>query len=266
VVRVRDYSWVVFTSRNGADAFFDRLTELGRDARAFGDAKIAAIGPKTAAALSARGIRVDLVPTAFVNEAVAAELLERTQPGERVLEIGTGWGGFALHAASRYGCHVTTTTISREQHAMARERIDDHRLFIRRHDALRCWQSFTFPDDMRRVVIEHLHRLGLCDQDAAVRRENDCQQQRGHRRARHINGHDAIKLVLGGKFAAKRNAFRYWVDAVTFQPAEMQFPPFSAATTITVNWIPKTPALVKQTNTPDVPAGYRRVPPPRGFH
>jgi len=46
------------------------------------------------------------------------------QPGDRVLEIGTGWGGFALHAASRYGCHVTTTTISREQHAMARARID----------------------------------------------------------------------------------------------------------------------------------------------
>ena len=46
------------------------------------------------------------------------------QPGDRVLEIGTGWGGFALHAASRYGCHVTTTTISREQHAMARERIE----------------------------------------------------------------------------------------------------------------------------------------------
>ena len=46
------------------------------------------------------------------------------QPGDRVLEIGTGWGGFALHAAGRYGCHVTTTTISREQHALARERID----------------------------------------------------------------------------------------------------------------------------------------------
>ena len=85
VARVRDYGWVVFTSRNGADAFFDRLREIGRDARAFGDAKIAAIGPKTAAALAARGIRVDLVPTAFVNEAVAAELLARTQPGERVL-------------------------------------------------------------------------------------------------------------------------------------------------------------------------------------
>jgi cyclopropane-fatty-acyl-phospholipid synthase len=40
-------------------------------------------------------------------------------PGDRVLEIGTGWGGFALYAATRRGCHVTTTTISREQHAHA---------------------------------------------------------------------------------------------------------------------------------------------------
>lgn len=44
-------------------------------------------------------------------------------PGDRVIEIGTGWGGFALHAAGRYGCHVTTTTISREQHALASARI-----------------------------------------------------------------------------------------------------------------------------------------------
>ena len=46
------------------------------------------------------------------------------KPGEHVLEIGTGWGGFALHAAQHYGCRVTTTTISRQQHQLARERID----------------------------------------------------------------------------------------------------------------------------------------------
>ncbi len=45
------------------------------------------------------------------------------RPGDRVVEIGTGWGGFAVHAARHYGCHVTTTTISREQHALAAERI-----------------------------------------------------------------------------------------------------------------------------------------------
>lgn len=42
---------------------------------------------------------------------------------DRVVEIGTGWGGFAIHAATHYGCHVTTTTISREQHDLACERV-----------------------------------------------------------------------------------------------------------------------------------------------
>ena len=42
---------------------------------------------------------------------------------DHVLEIGTGWGGFAIYAASRYGCHVTTTTISAQQFALAEQRV-----------------------------------------------------------------------------------------------------------------------------------------------
>jgi cyclopropane-fatty-acyl-phospholipid synthase len=45
------------------------------------------------------------------------------RPGQHLLEIGTGWGGLAIHAASHYGCRVTTTTISREQYDLARERV-----------------------------------------------------------------------------------------------------------------------------------------------
>jgi cyclopropane-fatty-acyl-phospholipid synthase len=44
-------------------------------------------------------------------------------PQTRVIEIGTGWGGFALRAAATTGCHVTTATISQEQHALASERV-----------------------------------------------------------------------------------------------------------------------------------------------
>jgi cyclopropane-fatty-acyl-phospholipid synthase len=47
----------------------------------------------------------------------------RLSPSDHLLEIGTGWGGLAIHAASRYGCRVTTTTISREQHEWAAERV-----------------------------------------------------------------------------------------------------------------------------------------------
>ncbi len=45
------------------------------------------------------------------------------QPHDHVLEIGTGWGGFALHAARHYGCRVTTTTISRSQFELACARV-----------------------------------------------------------------------------------------------------------------------------------------------
>ena len=44
---------------------------------------------------------------------------------DSVIEIGTGWGGFAMHAARHYGCHVTTTTISQQQHDYAAQAIRD---------------------------------------------------------------------------------------------------------------------------------------------
>jgi len=67
-------------------------------------------------------------PDMTLREAQEAKLdlvcrkLELT-PEDHVLEIGTGWGSFALHAAGRYGCRVTTTTISKEQYAVAAERV-----------------------------------------------------------------------------------------------------------------------------------------------
>jgi cyclopropane-fatty-acyl-phospholipid synthase len=45
------------------------------------------------------------------------------KPSDHLVEIGTGWGGMALYAAKNFGCKVTTTTISREQHALASQRI-----------------------------------------------------------------------------------------------------------------------------------------------
>ncbi len=47
----------------------------------------------------------------------------KLEPEDRVLEIGTGWGGFAVHAARNYGVHVTTTTISDQQYTFAENRI-----------------------------------------------------------------------------------------------------------------------------------------------
>jgi cyclopropane-fatty-acyl-phospholipid synthase len=67
-------------------------------------------------------------PEADLREASLAklELICRRldlRPADHVIEIGTGWGGFACYAAEHYGCRVTTTTISREQHAYATRRV-----------------------------------------------------------------------------------------------------------------------------------------------
>ncbi|MDE1165056.1 MAG: cyclopropane-fatty-acyl-phospholipid synthase [Pseudomonas sp.] len=47
------------------------------------------------------------------------------KPSDHLLEIGTGWGSMALYAAQHYGCRVTTTTLSKEQFAFTRQRIDE---------------------------------------------------------------------------------------------------------------------------------------------
>ncbi|MDA3963277.1 MAG: cyclopropane-fatty-acyl-phospholipid synthase [Planctomycetota bacterium] len=68
-------------------------------------------------------------PAASLSEAQQHknELLCRAlnlQASDHLVEIGTGWGGFAVQAASTYGCRVTTTTISDDQHRIAQQRVD----------------------------------------------------------------------------------------------------------------------------------------------
>jgi uroporphyrinogen III methyltransferase/synthase len=85
VASVSDYDIAVFTSPNGVEAFFDRLGRLGRDARALGGLTVAAMGPGTAAALGAHGIKADIVPDTFVAEALAGALVAAGVSGKKVL-------------------------------------------------------------------------------------------------------------------------------------------------------------------------------------
>lgn len=74
---VSNYDWVLFTSANGVDCFFQALAGIGRDARAFGAAKVGVIGPKTAQALERFGVRADLVADEYIGESLAEALLGR---------------------------------------------------------------------------------------------------------------------------------------------------------------------------------------------
>lgn len=82
---LHSYHWLIFTSVNGVEHFFLRLRHAGKDTRALGYAKIAAIGSATANALLSFGIHADLVPEEFRAEAVVAALAPILPPRARVL-------------------------------------------------------------------------------------------------------------------------------------------------------------------------------------
>jgi cyclopropane-fatty-acyl-phospholipid synthase len=84
------------------------------------------------------------------------------RPSDHLLEIGTGWGALAVHAASRYGCRVTTTTISREQHDLAVARVRDAGLEGRVDVVLRDYRELRGTYD-KLVSIEMIEAVGWKD-------------------------------------------------------------------------------------------------------
>ncbi len=91
------------------------------------------------------------------NESLCRKL--RLAPGDHVLEIGTGWGGWSLHAAQTHGCRVTTATISRQQFDLARRRIAAAGLAGRIEVVLRDYRDLTGRYD-KIVSIEMMEAVG----------------------------------------------------------------------------------------------------------
>ena len=124
------YRWIVFTSANGVDAFFDRgLSPIGFDARAFSGMRIAAIGPGTADALERRGLRVDLLPERFVAESLLDAfpagsvriLLARAETARDVLPEGLQAKGYTVDVLAVY----RTVQAAVDPDALARVRAGD---------------------------------------------------------------------------------------------------------------------------------------------
>jgi uroporphyrinogen III methyltransferase/synthase len=83
--RLAEFDWLVFTSGQGVRWFLDRLEARGRDLRALGRLKLAAIGPSTAEALARARLRADLVPSQFRSESLAEAIAERARGCEILL-------------------------------------------------------------------------------------------------------------------------------------------------------------------------------------
>jgi cyclopropane-fatty-acyl-phospholipid synthase len=94
------------------------------------------------------------------------------RPTDHLLEIGTGWGALAIHAASHYGCRVTTATISREQHDLAVARARDAGLEGRIDVVLRDYRELRGTYD-KLVSIEMIEAVGWKDFGTFFARSSD---------------------------------------------------------------------------------------------
>jgi uroporphyrinogen III methyltransferase/synthase len=85
IAQLKSYDWIIFTSANGVNFFFERLREKGKTGRLPRSLRVCAIGPATAYQLKERGIRVDYIPKEFVAEAILKGFRAMTLPGRRIL-------------------------------------------------------------------------------------------------------------------------------------------------------------------------------------
>ncbi len=84
IAHLPDFDWLILTSSNGIDYFFERLLTQGKDARALAGVKIAVVGKKTAASLQQRGLVPDFIPPDFVADSLVENFPE-TLKGKKVL-------------------------------------------------------------------------------------------------------------------------------------------------------------------------------------
>lgn len=106
------YDWIIFTSVNGVRHFWQRLATMGKDTRALGCCKVAAIGPATAKELEAHNIIPDFVPEKYVAEHVAEGLLQLGIKGKKVLLPRAKVAREVLpETLSKAGAHVTVLPI-----------------------------------------------------------------------------------------------------------------------------------------------------------
>ena len=85
ISNIKDYTYLILTSKNGVEIFFDKLEEINLDARSLANIKVCAIGSATAKEIKSRGINPDIVPEKFVAESLFDELKDKLNKEDKIL-------------------------------------------------------------------------------------------------------------------------------------------------------------------------------------
>lgn len=108
IAHLSDYDWLILTSTNGINYFFERLLAQGKDVRALGGVKIAVVGKKTATSLKERGLQPDFIPPDFVADSLIEHFPEPLE-GKKLLfpRVETGGREVLVQEMTAKGAVVT---------------------------------------------------------------------------------------------------------------------------------------------------------------
>ncbi len=135
ILNLKDYQWLIFTSVNGVDAFFQRLYAQNKDARGLVNLRIGVMGPTTAKALNERGVRADYMPQKYTINGFLAGLRNQPMAGCRVflprsdtagkkLALGLARLGAEVHEVVAYRTTPSAEALSECEHMLLSGEID----------------------------------------------------------------------------------------------------------------------------------------------
>jgi uroporphyrinogen III methyltransferase/synthase len=135
ILNLKHYHWIVFTSVNGVESFWQRLHSLKQDSRALSDLKVSAIGPATAKALETRGIVPDFVPRVYTSQGIIDGLKNQNISGQRFLlpradiadnglARGIGRLGASVHEVTAYQTAPAAEAIAQAKQMIAAGEVD----------------------------------------------------------------------------------------------------------------------------------------------
>lgn len=131
VASMSSYAWVVFTSANGVRATFDEI-DRAKISDAFGNARIAVVGPATARELEARGITANLTASEAVGDVLANDLLPRLAPQSRVLLLRAKVAREVLPETLRAAGHVVDVVAAYETHRASPDDVEKIKTMLAR--------------------------------------------------------------------------------------------------------------------------------------
>ena len=143
------FDWLVFTSTNGVRIFIERLESLGRDLRALGRLRLAAIGPATAEALAGFHLRADLVPDSYRSESLAAALAQVAK-GRKILLARADRGRTVLKDELQHLADVTQVAVYHNADAESLPQLVEARIL----DGSVDWITVTSS-----AIVSRLHAL-----------------------------------------------------------------------------------------------------------